>query len=139
MKVSLEVAMKLPTPQLNEHPMSRTRRIKRQRRTIRTALEVMAKPIPFPVVVTLIRISTRTADTDRAALSMSAVRDEVARWLGGLPFETVDPQTGKRSTPRAPDGPNDPITWRYGQQRTKKKGFQGVRITIEPDTRGCDR
>lgn len=132
-RAEVEVALALPTPNLREHPMGRAGREKRQRKATRNALELMARRVRLPAVVTLTRISTRLADTDRAALSLSAVRDETARWLCGVPFEEPKLVKGelKMVTPRAPDGPNDPITWQYAQQRSTQKGFQGVRILIE--------
>lgn len=132
-RVSIEVALELPTPNSREVPMARAGREKRQRKVVRHALDLMGHRVHLPAVVTLTRISTRLADTDRAALSLSMVRDETARWLCGIPFEVVELVDGERKkrTPRAPDGPNDPIVWKYAQQRSTTKGYQGVRILIE--------
>jgi hypothetical protein len=113
--------------------MVRASRVKAQRRATREALDAMASPPPTPrVLVTLTRISVQFADDDRAALSLAAVRDEVARWVCGVPFEEVAtdkdgrPKLDQRGraimrAPRAPDGPGDELRWRYRQQKTKRR------------------
>ena len=128
-----EFAVRLPTSHGGESPFARTSRIRRQRKATRGALKVMAYRPRIPCVVTLIRISSGNPDTDRAIHSLSAVRDEIARWIHELPFESVEVVDGKirKTVPRAPDGPNDGIEWRYGVQRTKRRGFQGCRVMIE--------
>ena len=133
--ISAKIAMAVPTPNTREQHYQRSRRVKRQRALVRRELDLFnGGPSLLPAVVTLVRVSTRLADTDRAALALAAVRDEVARWLCGVPFEVVDPSTGKTSTPRAPDGPSDPIEWMYGQEQVKTKGYQGVLIHIRVET-----
>lgn len=140
-----EIALDLPTPNKREHWHDESKRVKRQRYLTRRGLETLAFRPELPCVVTLIRVSTSLADSDRAALSMAAVRDELARWAHGMPEYVVDAK-GKPRVPRAPDGPSDPIRWRYGQQKTKRwskvtakgktkrKGFQGVRVIIRDNT-----
>jgi hypothetical protein len=133
-RIAIEIPMELPTPNSRSHGMGRARRVKDQRRTVRDGLDAMAVRVPTPCTVTLLRVSRGTADTDRAAISMDAVRDEVARWLMRIPFEVWNKAKGKMTTPRAPDGPKDPITWRYGQRKTKKVGYQAAHIIIEGPT-----
>lgn len=131
MRQAIEIEMELPTPNTREQRFARSGRVKEQRRKVRDGLDMMAQRVRLPCVVTLYRVSRGKADDDRAALALAAVRDEVARWLCGVPFERVDPDTGKVTTPRAPDGPSDPITWRYGQVKTKRVGYQAAQIIIE--------
>lgn len=64
--------------------------------------------------VTMIRISAGVLDDDGLKGALKAVRDEVAAWLG------------------CGDGPNDPVAWRYGQQKGPAKVY-AVRIEIEDD------
>lgn len=137
-----EIALEVPTPNKRETWQAEHGRVKRQRYVTRRGLEALAYRPALPCEVTLIRISTSFADSDRAALSLAAVRDELARWAHQMP-EYVPGKDGKPRVPRAPDGPGDPIRWRYGQQKTKRwsrvtvkgktkrKGFQGVRIIIK--------
>ena len=143
MRQAIEIPMQLPTPNTREYKMTRARRVKRQRRATRNGLDRLARRFAADhYIVTLIRISTGSPDSDRSMQSLAAVRDEVARWLFDVPFEVVwldkegNPKLDKRGrvkmrAPRAPDGPNDPITWRCGQQKTKKRGYQAVQIIIE--------
>lgn len=127
----IEWEMQVPTPNRREHHFTRSKRVAAQRFTTRRILESMGKRPRLPIVVTLVRISTRLADTDRAALSLDTVRDEVARWSHGIPEWTVGAD-GKPRVPRAPDSPYDRgIRFLYGQHRSKTKGTQGVRVIIE--------
>lgn len=137
-----EFELELPTPNKREHWESQSRRTRQQRYLTRRWLERLAVRPALPCTVTLIRISTQYADNDRSALSMAAVRDEVARWVYGIPAYEIG-KDGKPRVPRAPDGPTSGITWRYGQQRTKRwrevivkgkrkrRGYQGVRIQLQ--------
>lgn len=67
---------------------------------------------PLPLTVLLRRVSRGTLDDDNVPDAMKYVRDEVARWLG-LPN---DNQRG--------------LKFLYGQERTKRKGYLAVRVTI---------
>jgi len=131
------VETRLPTPNTREHPMVRSKRVREQRRVVRHALERLAvRPRLRPgqrLRVTLIRIGSPRCDTDRANISLAAVRDEVARWAFDVPFEAINAK-GKRYAPRAPDGPNDRIDWLYGPHEKAPKGmrkYQAARIIIE--------
>lgn len=121
----IEIPMPLPTQHGTEHHMQRSRRVSRQRRVVREALQVMAKPVPPPVVISLTRVSTRICDDDRAIASLAAVRDEVARFVCGFEYEARRPR-------RAPDGGGDGIEWCYYQQLVRHPpNYQGVIVEIE--------
>ena len=108
-----------------------------QRRAVREALERLAvRPRLAPgerLRVTLIRVGSPRCDTDRAAISLAAVRDEVARWAFDVPFSAIGP-SGKPYTPRAPDGVGDLIDWHYGPHQKAPLGqrkYQAARIQLE--------
>lgn len=136
------VELRLPTPNQREHPMARHNRVRKQRMLVRKALELMAvRPRLQPgqrLRVRLIRIGSPRLDSDRAILSLAAVRDETARWAMDVPFEAIG-SNGKPYTPRAPDGPNDPIDWFYGREPDGahdkapkgKRGYQAANIIME--------
>lgn len=139
MTQAIEWEMKVPTPNLREHWRTKSKRTAMQRVVTRRALESMAKrPARPAVTVRLTRISTVLADSDRAALALDTVRDEVARWIYGLPEYEI--RRGVPRVPRAPDGPSSAIRWAYSQAKTRhrivdpktgrKRGWQGVRIEI---------
>jgi hypothetical protein len=129
--VDVEIAMALPTPNQHEHHFTRAGRVKKQREATRKGLDEMAlvRPSP-PCEVTLYRVSRGSPDSDRSALALAAVRDEVARWLYNVPASVYDAKKGKDVTPRAPDGPGDGIRWAYGMIKTNRVGYQAARIII---------
>lgn len=123
---SAEFALDLPTPNRREHHLVRAKRTAAQRWVTRRVLMLEAggrPPPPLPCVVTLTRIGPRLCDSDRACQALAAVRDETARWLHGVPERDA-----RGKVPRAPDGPNDGIEWRYTQERGK---VTAARIEIE--------
>ena len=98
-----------------EHPLARKRRVEGERAAV--ALALRGKPLPaaehFPVVVELVRISPRLADSDNAIGGLKSVRDQIATALG------VD------------DGDQVRVRWLYRQE----KGPFGVRVTIHERSR----
>ena len=123
MKQAIEFDVALPTPNDSMNRFRRAELNARQRAATRSALDEMGLRPTTPCRVKLVRVSGRMADSDRAALSMAMVRDETARWIMGIPSRV--PGTDKDGNPcdrvpRAPDGPNDPISWEYDQQRTRQ-------------------
>lgn len=112
-----------------------------QQGTVRMHLEIMADRPRLPCRVTLIRVSRSTLDSDGPVMALKYIRDTVARWIHGLDEVVPRMKDGrivldsrgraKTTRPHAPDGPNDGITWAYGQQRTKRTGYQAVRIVLE--------
>lgn len=67
------------------------------------------RPPKLPATITLVRLSAGELDTDNLQSALKRVRDAVAEWCG------------------CGDSPRDPLTWEYGQERTKP-GHQAVRI-----------
>jgi hypothetical protein len=128
----LRVEIEVPTPNTREDPFKRSSRVKHQRWVTRQLLRTSALKPRLPCDVFLFRVSTRRCDTDRAIGALAAFRDEIARWAHCVPFEARNLE-GRSFTPRAPDGPNDGITWHYGQQLAPRgrRGFQAVRIVID--------
>jgi hypothetical protein len=90
-----------------EHHMVRARRIKSER----YATSLIVKPHHVPCIVRMVRISPSLCDDDNLQGALKSVRDEIAKICG------------------ADDGPNDPITWAYGQEKCKRGHF-GVRVEI---------
>jgi len=131
----IEIEMALPTPNSRLNRWQASDLIKGQRAKTRRGLETMGVLVEVPLRVTLIRVSRGTADDDRSAMSLAAVRDELARWAHGIPAYVIG-RNGKPRVPRAPDGPSDGIVWRYGQQKTKRIGYQAARIIIETQEDG---
>lgn len=86
---------------------------KRQRTVVSWGLRGCVK-VPLPATVLLVRVAPRPLDGDNLAAAFKAIRDEVAAWLG------------------CGDGPKDPITWAYHQQRGPPKTY-GIQIAITPD------
>lgn len=82
-----------------------------QKRVVKRALSCHEAP-PIPLVVTLVRVSAGTLDTDNLCGSLKRVRDAVATWIG------------------CGDSPDDPIEWRYDQRRGPR-GQQSVEIHWE--------
>lgn len=68
------------SPNRREHYLTKARRVRRERRTVREALKPFA-PVPPPWRVVLVRVAPRLLDDDNATASMKAVRDTVAEWL----------------------------------------------------------
>lgn len=66
----------------------------------------------LPCTICLIRVSRGEMDDDNVPGALKYVRDEIARWMG------LDKD-------RVPG-----LKWRYGQEKTKRVGFTGVRICI---------
>ena len=93
----------------------RARRVKAQRLATYAALCASGYDphalLDGRLVVTLVRVATRSLDTDNLAGACKAIRDSVATWLG------VD------------DGPKGPVTWAYAQEVTKSP-LQRVRIEV---------
>jgi hypothetical protein len=87
-----------------------------------------ARPLP-PCTVTLVRVASHRLDDDNLPNCFKAVRDAVALWVHALPLRVLG-KNGKPRMPRAPDGPNDGITWRYDQDQRPGK-LQAARIIIE--------
>lgn len=83
-----------------EHHMVRARRVKKERTTV--AWVLLDKPRPaLPVVVTLMRRAPSSGlDDDNLTMSLKAVRDQVAVWLG---VDDKDPR----------------VQWEYDQLRDK--------------------
>lgn len=67
-----------------EHFMTRSRRVKKEKRTVREYLWASMKPKPtFPCKVKLTRIAPSNGlDRDNLFGSMKGVRDAVAEWTG---------------------------------------------------------
>lgn len=107
------VRLRVTGPNLREHYMARKRRVQRERAAVVGSSLVQCGPdawekIKLPAVVTLTRIGARLLDSDNLQGALKAIRDQVAAQLG------------------CGDGPTDPITWRYGQER----GEYGVRVEV---------
>lgn len=115
--------LELPTANRREHRMVLSGRVAQQRWMTRRYLELTGPPPALPCVITLTRIGPRLCDSDRACASLAAVRDEVARWMHGVPERDAH---GK--VPRAPDGQQDGIAWCYAQERGRA---HGVRIEVK--------
>lgn len=91
--------------------MARARRARNERGIAHMSVKHHRCKPPLPVIVTLIRLSAGTLDSDNLQGAMKHVRDGVADAFG-----VAD---------------NDPrIAWRYDQERTKR-GVYGVRIQME--------
>ena len=101
-----------------------------QQNAVRRHLDLMGRRPSLPCRVTLVRISRTRLDSDGPVMALKYVRDTVARWIHGLDEvvprmkngrPVLDPRGRVEMTrPEAPDGPNDGITWAYGQRPTKK-------------------
>ena len=81
--VRVEVPIRAESPNRlhAEHPLTRARRVRRERSAVQEALDRFEAP-PGPWLVTFVRIAPRRLDDDNAVAAMKGVRDEVARWLG---------------------------------------------------------
>ena len=101
------------------HWGQRAARVKKTRTAVALVLS-QHEPPPLPLVVTLIRESSGTLDGhDNLMMSMKAVVDQVAIWIG-LP---------RNKKGHANDA--DPrVTWRYEQRRVKR-AERGTRIRFE--------
>ena len=91
---------------LREHPMTRARRVKKQREAA-IAVRVI---VPLPVVVRLTRIAPRALDGDNLQYAFKALRDGIADRYGV-----------KDNDPR--------IRFEY-DQRTDRPIYYGVEVTI---------
>lgn len=94
-----------------EHPMARTRRVKRERSNTLRYFRASNPPEPTPLLrVTLIRVGRRALDSgDNLSSALKGVRDQVACILGvndGGPL----------------------VKWVYDQEH----GEPGVRVVVEP-------
>lgn len=89
-----------------EHWRARARRVKKERQSVYWGL----RPVPLPVVVTLVRHSPGTLDGDNLQGALKAIRDGVADVL-----KTDDRDPG--------------IEWRYDQVRSKE---WGVSVEVVP-------
>lgn len=130
------VEMEVRTPNNSPRSWKAEAALRRaQRRTIRDALERLCARPRLPVQVRLVRVASRRLDSDNLAGAFKSIRDEIARWLHGLPFEEVMFVRGMPRTRvlRAPDGARDGVHWRYGQLPAPKgqRGYQAARIVIE--------
>ena len=94
----------------HEHWRARYDRSVRQKSIVRQLLGNRPRPA-LPCVVELTPIRPRLMDGDGSDSSAKFVRDAVAEWLG------------------CGDGPKDPITWAYGQEKGAPRTF-GCRIVI---------
>ncbi|GLQ96452.1 hypothetical protein [Dyella mobilis] len=92
------------------HWAARAAKVKLQRQQV--GLVVKSKrPLPFPAVITLTRLSPGTLDDDNLLGALKAIRDGVAD-----AFQLPDNHCG--------------LTWCYGQEKYKR-GAYAVRIEIE--------
>lgn len=95
-----------------EHPMQRSRRVKKERQTTAWSLVMLRKPA-LPCTVLLMRVgpSNGLDPDDNLPASMKGVRDQIAQWLG---VDDRDAQT---------------VRYLYAQERTKE---WGVRVEFRP-------
>ncbi len=79
-----------------------------------TMLQLLAQAVrpQLPCTIILQRVSTGSLDPSNVCDCLKYPQDEIARWMG-LKSDHVPG-----------------LSWRYGQQRTSRKGFVGVRVTI---------
>jgi hypothetical protein len=79
-RVDVPIRVESPNRLHAEHPLSRARRVRKERAAVREALDRF-KPPPGPWLVTLVRVAPRRLDDDNAVASMKAPRDATAAWL----------------------------------------------------------
>lgn len=110
-RVTVDVPVRLENENnKHEHWRRRHDRSVRQKSIVRQILGNRPRPA-LPCVVELTPIRPRLMDSDGSDSSAKFVRDAVAEWLG------------------CGDGPKDPITWIYGQEKGAPRTF-GVRIVV---------
>lgn len=95
-----------------EHWRKRCKRVSSERSAAHLIVREIARKVPMPVTVTLVRASVGTLDSDNLQGALKGIRDGVADAYG------VD------------DNGLD-IRWQYGQTKCKRGGH-GVYIDIAP-------
>lgn len=94
-----------------EHPMQRSRRVKKERQTTAWSLVMLRKPA-LPCTVLLTRVGPSNGlDDDNLAGACKGVRDQIAQWLG------VDDRDAQI------------VRYLYAQERDKQ---WGVRVEFRP-------
>ena len=100
---------------VREHPMARSRRVKKEKNATTMALLAYGAPTHQKLCrVLFVRVSPQLCDDDAIPPACKAVRDAIAKAFG------------------VSDGPNKGIEWTYDQVRGSKGQF-AVRVTIETD------
>lgn len=114
----------------SEHWTAKSKRHKLQQLLIRVWFSKLREVPALPVVVTLVRLSSRELDGDNLQISMKYLRDELSELLIPHKAKTALAASGKRYKLKGRQDMDKRIKWLYGQEKSK---FKGVRIRIESD------